>query len=194
VRKGPGGRWLMALVLVLLALARPAGATVIVAADLRELVAGSSWIVHGRVVDIHAEWREDQRRIDSFVTVEVEEAFKGNVGRRVTFVVPGGQVGIYRSITVGAPAFARGDEVVLFLNARNAPVPYVLGLSQGVFRVAPGPDGGRLVTPPAMLAHGPAGTAPTRIVRGDPARTPLPLGVFGDRIRALLAEARGSAR
>jgi hypothetical protein len=185
---------LMAIAVLLLASGSPIGATVVVPADLRELVAGSAWIVHGRVVDVRSEWRDGQRRIDSFVTLEVEESLKGRLGRRVTFLVPGGQVGIYRSVMIGAPTFTPGDEVVLFLNARNSPIPYVLGLSQGVFRVVAGPDGRRVVTPPAILAHGAADGAPERIVRGDPGRRPMPLAAFGDQIRALVAEPPGGVR
>jgi hypothetical protein len=62
-------------------------------------------------------------------------------------------------------------------------VPYVLGLSQGVFRVVAARDGsGWVVTPPPVL---PAVAGPTRVVRGDAARMPMPLADFERQVRAL---------
>ena len=46
-------------------------------------------------------------------------------------------MGRYRSIFVGAPEFAVDQRVVVFLGARGPSVPYVLGLSQGVYRIVP---------------------------------------------------------
>ncbi len=72
----------------------------------------------------------------------------------------------------------------MFLGARGPSVPYVLGLNQGVFRVVRAADNaGWVVTPPAMLPA--AADASGRIVRGDPARRPLPLDEFERRVRTL---------
>ncbi len=177
-----------AIVLVLVAGGAATGATVLLPADLGELARGSQAIIHGRVTSVRAEWVAGHRRIDSFVTVEAIEYFKGDFGRAVTFRVPGGQIGRYRSVTVGAPVFREGDEVVLFLGARGPSVPYVLGLSQGVFRVvADTATGRRLVTPPALVA----GVEPAAVRRGDPARRPIDLASFGDTVRGLATGAGG---
>jgi hypothetical protein len=161
---------------------------VLLPADLGELARGSQAIIHGRVTSVRAEWVAGHRRIDSFVTVEATEYFKGDFGRAVTFRVPGGQIGRYRSVTVGAPVFREGDEVVLFLGARGPSVPYVLGLSQGVFRVVTDVSSGRrLVTPPALVA----GVEPAAVRRGDPARRPIDLASFGDTVRGLATGAGG---
>jgi len=170
------------LVLALAVGVAAAGATVLLPADLGELARGAQAIVHGRVTLVRAGWVAGHRRIDSFVTVEASEYFKGDLGRAVTFRVPGGEIGRYRSITVGAPVFHEGDEVVLFLGARGPSVPYVLGLSQGVFRVVADPaTGRRLVTPPALVS----GVEPAAVRRGDPARRPIDLASFGDTVRGL---------
>ena len=122
---------------IVLSSAVSARATVLRPMDLAELVAESSVIVHGRVVDVRPEWVRGGRQIDSVVTVEVEAAFLGSPGRRVSFATPGGQIGEYRSIVPGAPEFARGDEVVLFLDSgRDRAYPAVLGLSQGALPVS----------------------------------------------------------
>jgi hypothetical protein len=111
---------------------------------------------------------------------------KGAFGPVVQFRVPGGRLGRYRSILVGAPEFLLGQRVVVFLAARGPAVPFVLGLGQGVFRIVPG-AGGWVVTPPAVL---PAGGPVPGIVRGDPARRPLPLADFEQQVRVLAGAAQ----
>ena len=181
-------RTAVGLLLALVAGGAAASATVLAPADLGELVRSSRAVVHGRVTGVQAQWVSGHRRIDSFVTVEAAEYFKGDLGPLVTFRVPGGQIGRYRSVTVGAPVFQEGDEVVLFLGARGPSIPYVLGLSQGVFRVVGEPvTGRRLVTPPALVA----GVEPVAVRRGDPSRRPVNLGSFGDAVRALAAAGGG---
>jgi hypothetical protein len=174
------------LALLLLAAAAPAGATVFLPADFRDMVAGSRAIVHGRIVDVRSQTSGDRRTIATYVTVSVEQHLKGALGREVTFRVPGGEVGRYRRVIVGAPRFDRGDEVVLFLTSRGPSIPYLFGLSQGVYRVSR-TGGTPVVTPPAVLAKG---AAAERVVRGDPARRPLPLDAFAREVRALAESAR----
>jgi len=71
----------------------------------------------------------------------------------------------------------------VFLGARGPGVPYVLGLSQGVFRLVAARNGsGWLVTPPPVV---PAVAGPARVVRGDAARQPMPLADFERQVRAL---------
>lgn len=172
---------------LLVGLSDPARATVIVPADLGELARDAQAIVRGRVASVEARWTDDRRAIESIVTLEVESTLKGSFGPEVQFRVPGGQLGRFRSLVVGAPEFAVDQRVVVFLGARGPSVPYVLGMSQGVFRVVAAGSGGWLVTPPALWPSV-AGTVP--IVRGDPARRPLPLGDFEQRVRALAGGAR----
>jgi hypothetical protein len=163
-------------------LASPAGATVYLPVDFQQMVTASQAIIHGRVVDVRSEVTRDRMMVVSYVTLHVDESLKGSIGESVTFRVPGGQVGRYRRIIVGAPRFERGDEVVVFLSARGPSFPYLFGLSQGVYRVARAADGRAIVTPPAVMARG-AGAE--RVVRGDPARRPLPLASFVREVRAI---------
>ena len=168
-----------------------ANATVLLPADLPELVAGARAIVHGKITEARVQWIDGRRRIDSFVTIEVTSYFKGDLGRSVMFRVPGGQLGAYRSVIVGAPVLTPGDEVVLFLGARGPSLPYVLGLSQGVFRVVIERQSGlRVVTPPALFARG---HEIERVVRGDRSRRPVSLGEFGRRVREMVS-GRAAAR
>jgi hypothetical protein len=167
--------------------AGPAQAFVVLPADLDDLVRGARAIVYGRVTSVHAELAGDRRHIDTIVSLEASTYLKGDFGPQVTFRVPGGEMGRYRSVIVGAPTFAPGDEVVLFLGARGPSVPYVLGLSQGVFRVARDErTGDRRVVPSPFVG---AGSEPQRVSRGDPARRPVPLPEFIALVRDL-AESR----
>jgi hypothetical protein len=101
----------------------------------------------------------------------------------VHFRVPGGQIGRYRRFMVGAPEFASGEEVVLFLKGRPPNVPLPFGLSQGVYRVVHDAGGRSVVTPPIVSE------AAGRVVRGDPSRRPVELSVFTRNVRAI-AEGR----
>jgi hypothetical protein len=173
-----------ALLLVLLIAPAPSRATVFLPADFSELVVNARAIAHGRIVDVRPRWVEGHRRIESLVTLQVSEYLKGDLGPTVVFMVPGGEIGRYRSVMIGAPVFTEGDEVVLFLNSRAGSLPYVLGLSQGTFRLAPDQrTGRRLVTPAPMMAEG---HGPERVVRGDPRRRPLELREFAARVKSVL--------
>ena len=177
------------LTFVLLLAAAPGSATVYLPADFAEMVTVSTFIVHGSVVDVRSETTSDRRRIVTYVTVDVTQRLKGPTGESVTFLVPGGQVGGYERVVVGAPQFDRGDEVVLFLSSRGPSIPYVFGLSQGVYRVSRA-NGRALVMPPAVLARQGDANATGRLVRGDPARRPLPLDEFAREVRLLMERAR----
>ena len=110
---------------------------------------------------------------------------KGDLGATVRFRVPGGRLGRYRSLVVGAPKFEAGQQVVVFLGATPPSLPYVLGLSQGVFRVAQG-AAGAVVTPPAVM---PVSDGTRRVTRGDLSRRPL----AARRVRAAGTRARAGA-
>ena len=174
-------------VIALLSCALPLNATVLVPAEFREIVAGSQLIVHGRVADVRPEWTADRRRINSLVTIEVRAYLKGGPGERVTIRVPGGQIGRYTSVTVGAPSFRPGDEAVFFLTARGPSVASVFGMSQGIFRVrVEARTGRRLVVPPALMARG---LAPERVARGAVDRRSVELDAFASRVREAMDQA-----
>jgi hypothetical protein len=162
-------------------------ATVILPASLGDLVTGARAIVHGHVVAVEPRWAEGRRQIETLVTVRAEEYLKGDLGGEVTFKVPGGQMGPYRRVVVGAPTFREGDEVVLFLNAQGPVVPWISGLNQGVFRVSPNAAGVKVVIPGVSLSAGEDGP----VVRGQPVRERLALQAFSEQVRLLAREGRG---
>src|SRR3954462_8881834 len=166
----------------------PASATVLIPADLGELSRDALAIARGRVAALDTQWTEDRGTIETIVTLEVESYLKGGLGASVRFRVPGGALGRFRSVVVGAPEFAVDQRVVVFLGAHGPSVPHVLGLSQGVFRVSRAADNsGWLVTSPVLMPA--AGTA-IHVVRGDPARRDVPLGDFEQAVRSLAGGAK----
>ena len=165
-------------------------ATVLVPAEFREIVAGSQIIAHARVLEIRSEWVDGRRQIATVVTAEVLSHYKGEPARTLTFKVPGGQIGRYRSVMIGAPRFNTGDEAVLFLDTGADSVLHVFGLNQGVFRVRQDPrTGRRVVVQPALVARG---SEPERVVRGAASRRPMELDAFGAQVRAAMSQQRGA--
>ena len=164
-----------------------ARATVIIPIEFRELVTTSPVIVHGRVTDVRGAFVDGRRSVDTFVTVAADEYLKGDLGEYVTFQVPGGELGRYRTIFLGAPAFRVGEEVVLFLKTLSGRAPVVAGLNQGAYRVVEDPQTRqRMVTSPVVMARDAVDAEP--VVRGAAARRPMPLDAFRDIVREVLAK------
>src|SRR5712671_4165686 len=177
------------LLLCVLAMTSSARATVIIPADLGELSRDALAIARGRVAALDARWTEDRGTIETIVTLEVESYLKGGLGSTLRFRVPGGELGRFRSLVLGAPSFAVDQHVVVFLGARGPSVPHLLGMSQGVFRVSRAADNsGWLVTSPVIMPA--AGGVSSRVVRGDPARHAIALGDFEQTVRVLAAGAK----
>jgi hypothetical protein len=182
--------WLRSWLALILCIVPIAGsATVLIPAEFREIVNGSDIIAYGRVVDTSVQWSDDRKHVDTLVTMQVGTYLKGARGERLVFKVPGGTIGRYMNVTVGAPHFAEGDEAVVFLNVRGTDLPYVFGLNQGVFRVTvDNQTKRRMVSAPVMSRS----DAPEVVVRGASSRKPLPLETFGAEVQNVLAA--GGAR
>lgn len=179
----------LAATLLVLGSAVAARATVLVPADLTELTVAAQSIVYARIVDVRAIETDDRLRVESIVTAEAIGYMKGNLGRAITFRVPGGTVGAYRTMMVGAPSFEVGDEVVLFFATRPPALPYLVGFSQGVYRVRVDPaSGARVVVPPPAFSSNETVT----VTRGT--RSPMPLDQFASQVRAIASAAPRSGR
>jgi hypothetical protein len=156
-------------------------ATVLVPIEFRQLVTIADVIVHGRVSDVQAEWTEGRRSVETLVTITASDYLKGGAGNTITIHVPGGRMGRYRTVFVGAPEFRVNDEVVLFLRGGR-----IVGLNQGAFRVVTDPASGRptLASPIVMSA---SIDQPESVVRGDVQRKPLALDSFRGLVNQVLA-------
>ncbi len=176
----------IAIGLLCVLLIAPAGATVLVPATLAELSQEARVIARGRVIEMAPRWTGDWRSIETLVTLHTEDTLKGSAGPTVSFRVPGGQVGRYKRVVIGAPEFRVDQRLVVFLNDRGSDVPYLLGLSQGVFRLVE-QNGVWVVTPSPALA---TSVLPQPLARGDLARHPLSLVDFERSVRALAGVSR----
>jgi len=173
----------MRVVLVTLALtliSAIAHATVLLPADLSDLSHEAVAIARGRIAAVEPQWKEGRRGIETLVTLQTESYLKGSLGTIVQFRVPGGTLGRFSSVVVGAPQFTVGQRVILFLGSRGPTIPYVLGLSQGVFRLAQSAQGDWIVTPPPIVA-----TVDGPIVRGTLGLGPTSLSDFERQVRTL---------
>lgn len=181
-------RLLAAAILATAAAAGTARATTLAPIDFNELAVSAQTVVYARVTAI-TPVLTDQHRIESIITAEAIGYIKGQLGRTVSFRIPGGQIGAFRSVMVGAPTFAEGDQVVLFLTSRGPSLPYLVGFSQGVYRVVPDARTGvRMVIPPPAVNTGVTAT----VVRG--AAAPITLDAFTARVHELNGGARPARR
>jgi hypothetical protein len=163
----------------------PARATVLVPADLAELSRSASAIVRGTVTVVRPEWADGRRRVETIVTLAVEQTLKGEYGRTVSFKVPGGEIGRYRSVMIGAPAFREGEEVILFLGGQAPALPHLLGLGQGVYRVRRDSRSGEArVLSPAWSADP---DQAVRVRRGSGRPNGLSIGEFTSLVRDAMA-------
>lgn len=167
----------------------PLRATVVVPADLNELAVSASAIVYARITDVRALVSDDRLRVESLVTAEAIGYVKGNLGRTISFQVPGGTVGAYKTTMIGAPSFQAGEEVILFVGTGASVRPHLVGFSQGVYRVRVDERTGvRMVIPaPAFSTQ-----TDTPLKRGT--RPPMPLDEFAQRVREIVASGPRSVR
>jgi hypothetical protein len=93
-------------------------------------------------------------------------------------------MGPYLSVMPGAPRFAEGEEVVLFLAGAPREVPHILALSQGVFRVVHDRSTGARIVVPELLRASADGAV--QVIRGDLTRKPTPLGRFILDVRGIV--------
>ena len=172
----------VALCLILVWAPDRSGALTVLPATFDELVRESHAVVYGRVTAVDGRWTADRRTIESVVTLDAVEHFKGTVTETTTFRVPGGEAGGRRLIVAGAPAFRPGDTVVVFLRGQAPAMPSPVGLSLGVYRVASDPRSGTLMVVPTPVREA---EAPARVVRGSAGRAVKPLATFGAEVRAV---------
>lgn len=116
--------------------------------SVTELVGFSDVIVTGRVEAVTAGWDPIVTAIYTYVTLDVDEVFKGGIGRgRLTIKQLGGVAGEVGLHVTDQAAFQSGEHVLLFLEARPRDhTLYTSALSQGKWQVGQLPDGQRVAT------------------------------------------------
>lgn len=158
-------------------------ATTMVRIPVDEMTRLADDVVQGTVTSVESRYTDDRSQILTYITVENAEALKGGAGKKVVFVQWGGQVGDDMLRVFGAPSFGVGEDVIVFLSRMDSAEPlayptdrWLLGLSQGKWRVATGTDG----TPIAVNA-----LLESETLGGEPgaAAPTLPLADFRRQVR-----------
>lgn len=158
----------------------PAASLAAVALDVSVewLARDSDAVVRGTVTAREAAWAGDGKKIFTTVRLRVSEVWAGSArgNTEVEVVVPGGEVGEWGQRVAGAPVFAEGEEVVVFLR-RDGPAAFrVNGLALGKFTVESGE-----ARPTVDQVHR-VGPAPPR---GERTVEPMPLEELSRRVRGV---------
>jgi len=159
-------------------------ASTFLTAEFREIVTESTTVIRGRVTDVRA-FRSGAGEVESAVTIAVDGVLKGTAGTFVSMRVPGGTIGRYRTVMIGAPVFRVGDQAVFFLKAGPGNTLWPVGLSQGIYRVGVSRTGLAMVEAPVLAGVTTNSSGP--IVRGDARRKTLPVGEFESLVRLVAA-------
>jgi len=104
--------------------------------SLDDLINQSTTIVRGKVLNSYT--ATSGPVIYTHYRVQASETLKGTARATVEFQLPGGVANHLRQTFVGVPQFKAGDEYVFFLWTGKSGSTQVMGLTQGLFSVAPG--------------------------------------------------------
>jgi hypothetical protein len=131
------GLVVFAVALSIVAAARPASPTTVVAPTFDELVRRAESVVVAHVVATRSAWIESRtgRSIVTDVTVSIEQTLKGPVYAERSYEFLGGTVGEDTLVVEGAPVFRVGDRDVLFISESGRPASPIVGFMYGRFRV-----------------------------------------------------------
>jgi len=156
--------------------AAPALGAEAVALSVEGLARSSDAVVRGQVRKTTPTLSADGRRIFTLVDVEVASTWRGQAAATVRVIVPGGIMGAIGQRVDGAPSFAEGEEVVVFLNRAEAGGHRVAGLAQGKFSVA-----GTSAAPD--LTH--TRFVDRQVKAGERAAEPMPVAELERRVRSV---------
>ncbi len=174
--------------LFLLLAASSAHATIVLPMDVEALTRRSDLVVRGRALSVQPAWSSDGRRIQTTVRVEVASSLKGQAPKVVEIVTPGGVVGEIGQQVSGAPQFAPGEQVIVFLEKVPQVARFqVAGMAQGKFELTADAKGQPIVT---QSLAGLAVLGPDGKVREAQPIAPTPEADFVARVQRAL---RGSA-
>ena len=118
------------------------------AVELKDLSVGADVIITGRVTEQSSSWNDDNTRIYTRVTIQVEEYLKGiNNGSSITITYLGGEVGDVGELYSHMPRFEDQEEVLVFLKKDEKNSGYkVFNGENGKISVIDDPKTGEKVT------------------------------------------------
>lgn len=187
----------MVALLVALAFAKPAAATLVLALDLPTLVARADQIAVVDVVSVKTSWNADHNRISTTIDLAIVDCWKGSAApaSHVQVVQPGGSLDGLTMRVEGMPPFSPGERTLLFLHfpPETPGRAIVVGMAQGKRPVRRDGATGRWMV-------GAPGRAGADFVRTTPASAevfaarPRPLADLRTEVRALVTGGAGGQR
>jgi len=132
------------LILLLVFGVRPLPSATLQQLTMNDMIAQSTAIVRGTVVDSWAALTGSV--IYTHYKIQVSESLKGPRQSSVEIVVAGGVVNNLSQSFSGSPTLNKGDDLVLFLWTSRAGLTQIMGLTQGLFAVTPGGSADPVVT------------------------------------------------
>lgn len=114
-----------------------AHATTVIPPTFGQLVSQAEEIFQGSVTSVRSQWVGEgaQRYIVSYVTFQVEDALKGEVGRSYTIRMMGGTVEGETMGVSDAPVFAVGDHEIVFVQNNGSQFVPIVGIMHGRFHL-----------------------------------------------------------
>ncbi len=105
-----------------------------------DLITASEAIILGTVQEVHSAWADDRSGIYTYVTLSIEDQFKGDdLGTEVTVQIPGGKVGEITQVTSDTPQnLTVGTQVILHLFTKETGYYWVYGWEKGSLTVEDG--------------------------------------------------------
>ena len=107
---------------------------------------------------MRSSWSADRRQIFTTVTLRPDRRFKGGARSLVRFRIPGGTVGDTRLVVTHSPAFAVGENALVFLTGESGWLPRVVAGEAGKRHVRVGADGEATILPGFARADGGGGS------------------------------------
>jgi len=105
--------------------------------SLSDMISRSTVIVRGKITGSYAAFAGTAPVIYTHYSIQVSEWLKGSGAPLVDVAVPGGVVNNVRHSFSGSTELNTGDEFVFFLWTSKAGLTQIVGLTQGIFSVAP---------------------------------------------------------
>lgn len=162
-------------------------ATTVKQLSLEEMVRGSHRIMLGRRVSQETYWNKTRTRIYTATRFAVTEDLKGAFRETATVVTVGGTVDGMTLVVSGTPSFREHEEVLLFLEAGKSGNWILMGLSQGMFRIAADRRGVRTARHASSGLH---------LIPGSPqssSQTPIPNQVELDQLLSRIRQLVGNS-
>jgi len=118
------------------------------AVELKDLSVGADVIITGKVTQQSSSWNEDNTRIYTKATIQVDEYLKGiNTASSITVTYLGGEVGDVGEMYSHMPKFQDNEEVLVFLKKNDKSTDYkVFNGENGKISVIDNPKTGEKVT------------------------------------------------